>query len=157
MCPCSASSTKTPPILTAIHLCRFIRYSLPVIFLARAALHMRWREHRPVVRTAPSKPSRHRTWTRRHFWATPRHSTISIRRPATSRASSLPIPHQFPALSPVPECPALYWQVVAFSAGGEGVRRPPELLATRYAHVVAAGIKSRKGCCNKRQATRLVS
>src|SRR5262249_24982731 len=43
-------------------------------------------------------------------------------------------PFQVP--SPVQGCPALYWQVVACSAGGDGGRRSPELPAAQPAHVV---------------------
>jgi hypothetical protein len=46
------------------------------------------------------------TWTPRHSWATPHSFTTTIRVPATSRASSLPIPHQFPVPSLVLACPA---------------------------------------------------
>src|SRR5260221_12017462 len=35
---------------------------------------------------------------------------------------------QFPAPSPVQDCRALSWQVVAFSAGGDGGAKSPELV-----------------------------
>src|SRR6266478_4280547 len=88
--------------------------------------------------------------------------TTTTRSPATSRASSLPIPpHQFPAPSPVLACPALYWQVVAFSAGGDGVVNPHEpgviddglvIAATRFLGRAAASVRS--SCpARKRQGT----
>jgi hypothetical protein len=54
------------------------------------------------------------------FLAKRRSSIITIRPLATLRASSLPIPHQFPAPSPVLASPASSSRA-AFSAGGDGV------------------------------------